>query len=187
MSSSPLLHPELHQDDEDSTMTSTRQQLHRVFLSKTFHYSILLLVALDVAYIVVNLLTCDHRSGAAETTLKALEYVGLTFSCLFVLELLASLWAFGLHYLRSKFHVFDAVVIIASFVVEVTLQGVDQEIASLVVILRLIRVVKIVDELSVGAEEQMKELADRLADAEKENVSLREQVEVLRHGQGRTI
>jgi voltage-gated hydrogen channel 1 len=89
-------------------------------------------------------------------------------------------------YLRSKFHIFDAIVIVTSFVVEVTLQGVTEEIASLIVILRLLRVVKIVDELSVGAEEQMRDLEDRLSDMEKENHELKEEVKRLRTGPSRT-
>lgn len=83
-------------------------------------------------------------------------------------------------YFASKFHVFDATIIIASFVVEVALQGITEEVASLIVILRLFRVIKIVDELGVAADEQMKDLEARLAEYEKENQELKGEVERLR-------
>lgn len=59
------------------------------------------------------------------------------------------------------------------------LQGVTEEVFSLIVILRLMRVVKIIDEFSVGASEQMKELEDRIVELEKENDGLREEVQRL--------
>lgn len=48
--------------------------------------------------IIINLMTCRHRTKPYDDALKALEYVSLTFSCLFVLELIASIWAFGKAY-----------------------------------------------------------------------------------------
>jgi hypothetical protein len=82
----------------------------------------------------------------------------------------------GARFLRSKFHCFDATIIISSFIFEVALQGVTEEVFSLIVILRLLRVVKIVDEFSVGAEEQMKELEDQIEKLEEDNAELRDEV-----------
>ena len=59
-------------------------------------------------------------------------------------------------------------------------QGVTEKAASLIVILRLLRVIKIVDELSVGAEEQMRVLEERLTASEKENKDLWNEVKQLR-------
>jgi voltage-gated hydrogen channel 1 len=86
----------------------------------------------------------------------------------------------SIRYFKSKFHIFDATVILSSFIVEVTLQGVEEEVASLIVILRLFRVVKIIDELGVAADEQMKELEARLVVVERENRDLKEEVARLR-------
>ena len=55
----------------------------------------------------------------------------------------------------SWFHCFDAAVIIASFGIDLLEHGIEEEIASLVVILRLWRFIKIVDEFSVEAAEQV--------------------------------
>ena len=69
---------------------------------------------------------------------------------------------------------FDATIIVVSFIFEVSLQGVGEEVASLIVALRLLRVVKIVDEISVGAEQQMSDLERRLELVQQENRELRE-------------
>lgn len=84
-------------------------------------------------------------------------------------------------YFTSRFHVFDATIIIVSFIFEVSLQGVEEEVASLIIILRLLRVVKIIDEISVGAAEEMKELEDKLEESTNELRELREEVARLRY------
>ena len=127
-------------------------------------------------------------------TLEVLPIVSLGFSCLFMVELLASVWAFGAEYaasqpfrtnrwqltpnsyFRSKFHCFDALVIIAGFVIDILTTGVIEEVASLVVVFRLWRVFKIIEELSLGAEEQMEDLRRRLEELERENNELKNEI-----------
>lgn len=61
-------------------------------------------------------------------------------------ELLASIWAFGFRFFKSWFHCLDATVITVGFVIDVLLKGILEEIGSLVVILRLWRVMKVCSE-----------------------------------------
>jgi hypothetical protein len=79
-------------------------------------------------------------------------------------------------YFNSKFHCFDAAVIVAGFVTDVLLHGVLEEVASLVVILRLWRFFKIIEEFSVGAEEQMEGLEMRIEQLESENQDLKREL-----------
>jgi voltage-gated hydrogen channel 1 len=72
-------------------------------------------------------------------------------------------------YFSSWFHCFDALVIVASFVVDLLVHGIAEDIASLVVVLRLWRFVKIVEEVSVGAAERMEELEAQLEKVQEEN------------------
>jgi hypothetical protein len=64
-----------------------------------------------------------------------------------------------------------------SLVIDLVVHGVAEEIASLVIILRLWRFVKIVEELSVGASERMEEITMKLEAMEKENDELRAQLQ----------
>jgi hypothetical protein len=52
-----------------------------------------------------------------------------------------------------------------------------EEIASFVIVLRLWRFVKIIEELSVGAAERMEEIEARFVELERENAELKARVE----------
>jgi voltage-gated hydrogen channel 1 len=184
-SSQPLLHP-VEPRHLAPMFVHSRRKMQRFLTSKTGHSIVLVLVILDVSCIfadfIINIFTCKTRGpdDDADRALTVLGYVSLAFSCLFMLELIASVWAFGLSYFKSKFHIFDALVIVASFVIDVLLQGSLEEAASMIVVLRLWRVVKIVEELSVGAEEQVEHMDARIRELEKENSELREELRELK-------
>lgn len=95
---------------------------------------------------------------------------------MFMIELVGSVWAFGFRYFNSTFHIFDATVILLGFIIDILLRGVLEEIASLVVVLRLWRFFKIIEEFSVGAEEQMDGLEMRIEQLESENEELKREL-----------
>jgi len=78
-----------------------RRQTKRYLTSKTGHYSVLLLVTLDVSSIfadfLIEILSCKGEVAPkdAEEAQAVLGIISLVFSCLFMLELVASIWAFG--------------------------------------------------------------------------------------------
>ena len=83
-----------------------RKETRRFLSSKYGHYAVLLLVTLDVSCIfadfLISLYVCDHKCEKGESVgigfheaQDILGIVSLIFSCLFVVELLASIWAFG--------------------------------------------------------------------------------------------
>ena len=83
-----------------------RRQIRRFLSSKYGHYAVLILVTVDVACIfadfLISLYICDatcHRGDKVSKSLpeaqEALGIVSLIFSCLFMAELLASMWAWG--------------------------------------------------------------------------------------------
>ncbi|KAF1810192.1 hypothetical protein P152DRAFT_401692 [Eremomyces bilateralis CBS 781.70] len=132
----------------------------------------------------INLYTCEQRcngiqSKAASHALGTLGNVSFAFSCLFMAELVFSIWAFGAQYFRSWFRVFDATVIIGNLVVDTLLRGVTKDAASLAVILRLWRLYKIGKEVSGGAAGLMEVLNGRIEVLEKENHRLRTQLTSL--------
>ncbi|KAI7978428.1 hypothetical protein EIK77_001952 [Talaromyces pinophilus] len=149
-------HNDWSYDPNRNTRWARLRAKTRSFLSSKWgHYIVLFMVAVDVACIfadfLIELRVCelrerhqtpiDRRWGLAQ---EALGLTGLIFSCLFMLELIASVLSFGLSYFRSKFHTFDALVIVLAFILDVALRGVVEELGSLVVVLRLWRVFKII-------------------------------------------
>jgi hypothetical protein len=79
-------------------------------------------------------------------------------------------------YFRSKFHVVDSLVVVGGFILDISLHGAIEEAASLIVVLRLWRVFKIIEELSVGAQEQVDHLGEQIENLTKENLGLRDEV-----------
>jgi voltage-gated hydrogen channel 1 len=71
-------------------------------------------------------------------------------------------------------------VIVAGFIVDVLLRGPTEEAGSLVVIGRLWRVFKIIEELSSGAEDQIEVLQQRIEELEKKNEAQKRENEGLR-------
>lgn len=71
-------------------------------------------------------------------------------------------------------------IIIASFLIDTLTRGVVEEVASLVVILRLWRFVKIIEEMSVGASEQMEDVEMRAEQLEKENAELKRELRMFK-------
>ncbi|KAK3331939.1 hypothetical protein B0T19DRAFT_89436 [Cercophora scortea] len=170
-----------------STYTQRRRQTKALLASRAKHYVILAFVTVDVAAILadifIGLITCDlglEKEAWVEEAKEALYFVGLIFSCLFLVELAVTVWAFGLGFFQEWFHCFDAFVIIASFIIDIVARGVLEEIGSLVIMLRLWRLVKIVEELSVGAAERMEEIEGKVVDLERENTDLKTQIETMR-------
>lgn len=79
-----------------------RADWREILNSKQKHYFILALVALDVMCILTDvfiaLISCDTGRKDEEwvgRTREALEIPGLVFSCIFLIELLLCVWAFG--------------------------------------------------------------------------------------------
>lgn len=169
--------------DDTSTLSTLRAKTRSFLSSKWGHYLILFMVAVDVACIFADFLielrvcelrerhhTVDRQWGLAQ---EALGLVGLVFSCLFMVELIASVLSFGPGYFKSKFHIFDAVVIVLAFILDVALRGVVEELGSLVVVLRLWRVFKIIEEMSDISAEMMEKYEDELETLKLENAKLK--------------
>ncbi|RMZ39553.1 hypothetical protein AFCA_002329 [Aspergillus flavus] len=161
----------------------------RDFLSsRRGHYLVLLLVSVDVACtfadFLIELHVCEltkHGSHVAigwGVTQKVLAIVGLVFSCLFMLELMVTVFSFGKGYFSSKFHVFDALVIIVAFGVDVVLHGIEEELGSLIVVLRLWRVFKIIEELQSANEDTLEEYEHEIERLRQENTYLRQRLNV---------
>jgi len=85
------------------TAYNHRREKTRAFLTtKTKHYIVMGLVALDVvailADILVALIACDlhlDKEGWVGETREGLHITASVFSSLFLMELLATVWAFG--------------------------------------------------------------------------------------------
>ncbi|CAJ2503012.1 Uu.00g104060.m01.CDS01 [Anthostomella pinea] len=160
-----------------------RAKTQRFFRSKTKHWLILTMIILDIADILTDvfiaLITCELRREDepwVAPTRAALAYFASTLGRLFVVELILSVFADGLEFFYNWSHCFDALVIVLGFAVDLLEHNVTGEIVSLIVILRLWRFFKIVQDFWGEQAEQTEELRKRVEDLEKRNADLEAQL-----------
>jgi hypothetical protein len=129
---------------------------------------------IEVGYNFLRPPACQQPEPSPEleqpTWLEVLLYISIGITSLFLVEIPLTLWAFGLRYYNPLakdfphsgnmargsidtstetielpgFHLFDAFVIITSFILDVALRGRERELAGLLILLRLWRLVKLV-------------------------------------------
>ncbi|KAI2639013.1 hypothetical protein GGS26DRAFT_587784 [Hypomontagnella submonticulosa] len=165
-----------------------RKATVRLMNSRAKHWVVLVLIILDVAGILTDifiaLITCEigiEDDAWVTPTRNGLTIFSLSLSCIFLVELLLSVFADGFGYFKSYLHSFDAFVIVVGFAIDLFEHNIAEEIASLIVILRLWRFVKIVDEFSVEASEQTEDLRKRIEDLETRNADLEAQLSHYSH------
>jgi voltage-gated hydrogen channel 1 len=105
----------------------------------------------DLAYTLLSP-ECEP-SGAPDNPawLEVLSLISTTITTLFLVEIPLALWSFGREFYNpfgrvphASFHLFDAIIILTTFVLEVILKGKERELAGLLITLRLWRLLKLV-------------------------------------------
>ncbi|KAI0256744.1 hypothetical protein BJV78DRAFT_1116823 [Lactifluus subvellereus] len=196
--------PEQADQSPTSQLSTWRGRVAEALESPPVHKLIITLIVIDATCVLVDLAhsllssECE-TSGAAEAPawLEVLSLISTTITTLFLVEIPLALWSFGREFYNpfgstphSSLHLFDAVVIVTTFVLEVILRGKERELAGLLITLRLWRLLKLVGGVAVGAgeieEDTYKELARVKSDlgetrlaltlARDENQALRERV-----------
>jgi hypothetical protein len=133
--------------------------LVRLFLQSTqFNIDDLDQIVTDAACVLADLTYtflsegCNPPEGEdSPAWLEVLAHISLGITTFFLVEIPLSLFAFGLRFYNpfgsvphAVLHLFDAFIILTTFILEVVLRGREQELASLLIILRLWRLVKLV-------------------------------------------
>lgn len=115
-------------------------------------------ITLDAACVLADLAYtflspgCEPPEGPdAPQWLEVLSHISLAITTFFLIEIPLSVFAFGPRFYNpfgslphSSLHFFDAIIIMTTFILEVVLRGRERELASLLIILRLWRLVKLV-------------------------------------------
>ncbi|KAF9246202.1 hypothetical protein BU15DRAFT_39768 [Melanogaster broomeanus] len=193
------------------TLATWRESTARFLESPRLHIFVITLIAIDAGCVLADIGysflhdPCDATPERSEAPfwLEILANISLTITTFFLAEIPLTLWAFGPRFYlpfggvpHAVLHLFDAVIILTTFILEFVLKGKERELSGLLVILRLWRIVKLVGGIAVGAgeieEEVLKELEETkrqlegstaaLAKARDENRKLRSRVVWLETG-----
>jgi len=140
-------------------------------------------VLIDLGYTVLST-DCTPVGGESPEWLEVLAQISLVITTLFLLEIPLNLWAIGGQHMNpfgpvphAGLHAFDAFVILTTFILEVVLRGAERELAGLLIILRLWRLVKLVGGVAVGAGALEEENARILAETRHERDHLKAELE----------
>ncbi|KAG6814306.1 hypothetical protein H0H92_013431 [Tricholoma furcatifolium] len=149
--------------------------------SRCLHAFVIFLIALDAACVLADLSytvlspECGEMPGELPDWLEVLAQISLAITSLFLVEIPLAVWAFGPGFfnpfgtvVHGALHLFDAFVIIITFVLEFGLKGREAELAGLLIIFRLWRLVKLVGGVAVGAGELEEETIKKLAETIEE-------------------
>ncbi|KPV76314.1 uncharacterized protein RHOBADRAFT_52339 [Rhodotorula graminis WP1] len=141
-----------------------RQRLRKFLSAPRTEASIIGLSMVDfalcftqVAWLILRDQMCECRGSCEEEEPRFLAVVNVVSLCItgaFVLEIPLDAAAFGHTYYTSAryhwLHVIDSLIILTAFILEVVLQSIAGQLASLMTVLRLWRVVKLVSTAEIG-------------------------------------
>ncbi|KAM9795589.1 voltage-gated hydrogen channel 1 [Neosynchiropus ocellatus] len=131
-----------------------RASLRRLYSSDRFQVLVVCLVILDALFVLAELLIdlsviqLEHGHVAPEV----FHYLSLALLTFFMVELMGKLFAYRLEFFDHKFEVFDGVVVVVSFVLDVVFIFHEDAFdgMGLLILLRLWRVARIVNGILVS-------------------------------------
>ncbi|KAM7417064.1 hypothetical protein PAMA_016937 [Pampus argenteus] len=158
----PLEEEELHVASEELSPAtgqfpeklSFRETLQRLYHSDRFQVLVVCLVILDALFVLAELLIdlsvikLEHGHLAPEV----FHYLSLALLTFFMVELAGKLFAYRLEFFQHKFEVFDGVIVVLSFVLDVVFIFHEDAFdgMGLLILLRLWRVARIINGILVS-------------------------------------
>ncbi|CAJ1057986.1 voltage-gated hydrogen channel 1 [Xyrichtys novacula] len=201
---------ELHVANEDlnpaagayPTTLTFREALKRLYSSDRFQVAVVCLVVLDAIFVLAELLIdlsvikLEHGHIAPEI----FHYLSLALLTFFMVELVGKLYAYRLEFFQHLFEVFDGLVVLVSFVLDIVFIFHEDAFdgMGLLILLRLWRVARIINGILVSVKtrahqhihklkesydhlvQRVTELQERNDKLEKENQAL--QALLKKHG-----
>ncbi|KAF9144926.1 hypothetical protein BGX30_011010 [Mortierella sp. GBA39] len=163
----PTSHVLGHGENEDdfladaSCIKRARHRIGKSIESKAAHITILVLTLCDIILVMLqigaSLLHLDETEHE-HWVLAVFEHLSLAIVSVFMFEILLKIFAFGPRYFwigtpHWILHLVDAIIILTSFLLEIFLKGVEQELSSLLIVFRLWRVIKLTGTVAIEVSE----------------------------------
>ncbi|XP_064210267.1 voltage-gated hydrogen channel 1-like [Anguilla rostrata] len=156
---------------QDQEPHNFRDSLRGLFSHEKFQIFVVCLVILDVGFVLCELLMdlsiieADNRHIAP----RVLHYLSLSLLTFFMVELAAKVFAYRLEFFKHKFEVFDGVVVIVSFVLDIVYASHEDafDATGLLILLRLWRVARIINGLLVSVKNRADHKIQKLKETNK--------------------
>ncbi|XP_072515739.1 voltage-gated hydrogen channel 1 [Salminus brasiliensis] len=139
-----------------TTLVTFRESMKRLFSSERFQIAVVCLVVLDAIFVLCELLidlsiikADQHRIAP-----QVFHYLSLALLTFFMVELIMKLYAYRLEFFKHKFEVFDGIVVVVSFVLDIVYISKEDAFDGMgfLILLRLWRVARIINGILVTVE-----------------------------------
>ncbi|ORY72432.1 hypothetical protein BCR35DRAFT_307720 [Leucosporidium creatinivorum] len=181
MSDQERLLPHPRGDETLSRYARWQRDIAELLESSEFHWTIIGLTSADAVFVVSEIAwdlfvrdVCNEEAREEPPIIEMASLLSIVITCCFLLEIPLALFSFGMKYYKHFLHLFDAIVVVVTFVLEVGLHGQEAQIAGLLVLLRLWRLLKLTTAITVSSEEYHETAEQR------EIVSLKHEIEELK-------
>ena len=150
--------------DEKQEFHNLRERVSFILHTNKFHIIVVALVVLDSLLVIaellldMNIIQVSEHKGGSDLAPKILHYSSLAILSVFIVEIFVKLYAFRLSFFRHKMEMFDAVVVLVSFILDIIFRNKEgpESGAGLLVVLRLWRVTRILNGKSWSGHEKHK-------------------------------
>ncbi|XP_042562184.1 voltage-gated hydrogen channel 1 isoform X2 [Clupea harengus] len=146
-----------------------RDSLCRLYSSDRFQIAVVCMVILDAVFVLCELLLdlsiikADHGKIAPQV----FHYLSLALLTFFMVELAGKIYAYRLDFFKHKFEVFDGIVVVVSFVLDVVYISSEDAFdgVGLLILFRLWRVARIVNGILVSIQNRAHHKIHKLKDS----------------------
>ncbi|KAM3877808.1 voltage-gated hydrogen channel 1 [Diretmus argenteus] len=168
---------ELHEVSDDlgpatgqyPTSLSFRDSLQRLYTSHRFQVLVVCLVILDAVFVLGELLIdlSDVNTEKGHVTAEVFHYLSLALLSFFVVELVGKLYAYRLEFFYHKFEVFDGLVVVVSFVLDIVFIAHEDALDGMgfLILLRLWRVARIINGILVSVKSRADQKIHKLKES----------------------
>ncbi|XP_029296850.1 voltage-gated hydrogen channel 1 isoform X2 [Cottoperca gobio] len=136
------------------TTINFRDSLRMLYSSQRFQVFVVCLVILDAIFVLVELLIelSIIQLGSGHLASEVFHYLSLALLTFFIMELLGKLFAYRLEFFQHKFEMFDGLVVVVSFVLDIVFIFHEDAFngMGLLILLRLWRVARIINGILVS-------------------------------------
>ncbi|OCT98426.1 voltage-gated hydrogen channel 1 [Xenopus laevis] len=150
---------------------SLRGALKWLFSSHKFQIVIISLVILDALFVLVEvLLDLELLAEKVDHIIPEIfHYLSVSVLSFFILEIAGKLYAFRLEFFHHKFEVFDAAIVVISFIIDIVYISREDifNAVGLLILLRLWRVARIVNGVIVSVKSRAEEKIHKLEENQR--------------------
>ncbi|KAM8732952.1 voltage-gated hydrogen channel 1 isoform 1-T2 [Acanthopagrus schlegelii] len=151
------------------TTLTFRASLQRLYSSDRFQVLVVCLVVLDAIFVLAELLIdlSVIKLAHGHIVPEVFHYLSLALLTFFMVELAGKLYAYRLEFFQHKFEVFDGVVVVVSFILDIVFIFHEDAFdgMGLLILLRLWRVARIINGILVSVKTRAQQSIHKLKES----------------------